>query len=169
MGASKQIFIKDREEDFFGTEKTKSFNPFEFLSDKFITEIEDYEDGNIDALATAILMRKDYEKLEIQMNMRKTWLDENKSSIENESSKYPEGYKNYKVSIQHRSTFNFKNIEAWKYLENAKKEFEEKSKMAFNIVQKGGLNVDANGEEIPLPEINITSFIKFDKIKKNDF
>jgi hypothetical protein len=169
MGASKETFMKDREEDFFGTEKTKSFNPFEFLSDKFVNEIEDYENGNIDALETAILMRTDYERLEIQMNLRKTWLDENKRSIENEASKYPEGYKNYKVSMQTRSTFNFKNIEAWKSFENAKKEFEEKSKLAFNIVQKGGLNVDSNGEEIPLPEINITSFIKFDKIKKNDF
>ena len=31
------------------------------------------------------------------------------------------------------------------------------------------VNVDINGEEIPLPEINVSSFIKFDKIKKNDF
>ena len=169
MGASKKIFMQDREEEFFVNSKTKSFNPFEFLSDKFVNEIEDYEDGNIDALEMAILMRKDYERLEIQMNLRKTWIDENKRSIENEASKYPEGYRNYKVSVQTRTTFNFKNIEAWKSLENAKKEFEEKSKMALNMVQKGGLNVDINGEEIQLPEINVSSFIKFDKIKKNDF
>lgn len=34
------------------------------------------------------------------------------------------------------------------------------------MVQKGGLNVDESGEEIPLPEITTTSFIKFDRIKK---
>ena len=46
-----------------------------------------------------------------------------------------------------------------------KKEFEQKSKLAFQLVKKGGLNVDENGEEIPLPEVKVSSFIKMEKLK----
>jgi hypothetical protein len=32
-------------------------------------------------------------------------------------------------------------------------------------VKKGGLNVDENGEEIPLPEVKVSSFIKMERLK----
>lgn len=162
MGKSKNDFMFDRESEFYEPIRN---SPFEVLSDKFVTEMQEYEDGNIDALETAIKMRKDYERLEMQMNMRKTWLDENKESIESEASKYPEGFKGYKVGLQTRETKSFKNVAEWVKLEQAKKDFEAKSIAALNMVRKGGLNVDENGEEIPLPEITVTSFLKFDKVK----
>jgi len=164
MGASKDLFMQDRESELYEV-KSSNHNPFDQLSDAFLQQADKYENGDIDALETAILMRKDYERLEIQMNLRKTWMDENKESIESESSKYPEGFKGYKVSIQTKSTANFKSIPEWIKLEKDKKDFEAKSKLAYQMVQKGGLNVDANGEEIPLPEMSVTSFIKFDKVK----
>ena len=165
--------MEDREADIFETEnpffnepKKSHSDPFEALNNTFISQMDDYEDGNIDALETAIKMRQDYERLELQMNLRKTWMDENKESIENESSKYPEGYKGYKVTIQTKSTPSFKNIPEWIELEKNKKDFEAKSKLALQMVNKGGLNVDADGSIIPLPEVNVTSFVKFDKLKK---
>ena len=60
---------------------------------------------------------------------------------------------------------SFKNIDEWVKLEKAKKDFEAKSIAALNMVRKGGLNVDENGEDIPLPEITSTSFILFSKLK----
>ena len=162
MGRSKEIFMNDREAEFYSVEK---LNVFEQLSDTFLKQVDEYEAGNVDALETAVKMRKDYERLEIQMNLRKTWIDEQKNEIENEADKYPDGYKGYKITKQTRETRSFKNIAEWLRLEKAKKDFEAKSIAALNMVRKGGLNVDENGEEIPLPEINITSYIKFDKLK----
>lgn len=164
MGANKNDFMNDRESELYEV-KTSKLNPFEQLSDTFIKQADKYDNGDCDALETAILMRKYYERLEEQMNMRKQWIEENKDSIDEEAIKYPEGYKGYKIILQSRSTMNFKNIPEWMKLENAKKEFEAKSKAALKMVEKGGLNVDADGQEIPLPEINTTSFIKFDKLK----
>ena len=162
MGASKNDFMNDRETELYEPIRN---NPFDQLTEKFEKEMHEYEDGNIDALETAVKMRKDYERLEVQMNLRKAWLDENKESIESEASKYPEGFKGYKVVMQTRPSYDFKNIDEWKVLEKAKKDFEAKSKAALLMVQKGGLNVDADGAEIPLPEVKNTSFLKFDKTK----
>ena len=164
MSKSKNEFISDKERELYEFPTYKS-NPYDQLSDTFLKQADKYDNGDIDALETAILMRKDYERLEIQMNMRKQWIEENKESIDEEASKYPEGYKGYKIVMQSRTTLNFKSIPEWIKLENAKKEFEAKSKLAFQLVKKGGLNVDESGEEIPLPEENISSFIKFDKLK----
>ena len=164
MGANKNEFISDKERELYEFPTYKS-NPYDQLSDTFLKQADKYDNGDIDALETAILMRKDYERLEIQMNMRKQWIEENKESIDEEASKYPEGYKGYKIVMQSRSTSSFKNIPEWIKLENAKKEFEAKSKAALKMVEKGGLNVDADGQEIPLPEITTTSFLKFDKLK----
>lgn len=162
MGANKIDFMQDRESELYEPIRN---NPFDQLIEKFEKEMQEYEDGNIDALETAVKMRKDYERLEVQMNLRKAWLDENKESIESEASKYPEGFKGYKVSIQSRTATSFKNIKEWLDLEQAKKDFEAKSKAALQMVQKGGLNVDSDGQEIPLPEVTVTSFLKFDKLK----
>ena len=164
MGRSKIDFMNDREAELYSVGK---LNVFEQLSDTFLKQVDEYEAGNVDALETAVKMRKDYERLEIQMNMRKMWIDEQKNEIENEAEKYPEGYKGYKVTKQTRETKSFKNIAEWLKLEQAKKDFEAKSIAALNMVRKGGLNVDENGEEIELPEITTTSFIKFEKIKNN--
>ena len=162
MGASKNDFMNDMESELYEPIRN---NPFDQLIEKFEKEMQEYEDGNIDALETAVKMRKDYERLEVQMNLRKAWLDENKESIESEASKHPEGFKGYKVVMQTRPSYDFKNIDEWKVLEKAKKDFEAKSKAALLMVQKGGLNVDADGAEIPLPEVKNTSFLKFDKTK----
>ena len=172
MGATKQDFMNDREEAFYQDEEQERglneldlYRSFNTISDAFVTKADEYENGNISALDTAIDFKKEIESLETQIGYRKTWIDENKDSIENEAVKYPEGYNGFKVSMQSRTTKSFKNIVEWMKLEQAKKDFEAKSNAAYAMVKKGGLNVDADGQEIPLPEISVSSFIKFDKVK----
>ena len=161
MGASKNDFMQDWESELYEPIRN---NPFETLADKFVTEMQEYEDGNIDALETAIKMRKDYERLEIQMNLRKAWLKENLDEIIGESEKYgKEGYKGFTFAKQ-QGKLSYKHIPEWIELNKPVKAFEEKSKLALKLVEKGGLNVDENGEEIPLPSYG-ESFLRVNKVK----
>ena len=145
MGANSEYFIK--------------------LQEQFLNDCDRYENGNISALDVAVKFKDEMSFLEHLTNQRKTWIDENLESVSNEADNYNNEYKGYKVNLQTRETLNFKSIPQWNVLENAKKEFEQKSKLAFQLVKKGGLNVDENGEEIPLPEVKVSSFIKMEKLK----
>lgn len=169
MGASKNLFMEDREAELYdnrGMEEIHTFRAYNQISDSFVTKVEEYDNGDISALDAAVDFKKEIEKLELQIEQRKSWIDENKDAVDIEAAKYQNEYGGFKITKQSRETKNFKNIPAWLALEQAKKEFEAKSVAALNMVRKGGLNVDENGEEIPLPEITFSSFIKFDKIKK---
>ena len=135
------------------------------LQEQFLNDCDRYENGNISALDVAVKFKDEMSFLEHLTNQRKTWIDENLESVSNEADNYNNEYKGYKVNLQTRETLNFKSIPQWNALENAKKEFEQKSKLAFQLVRKGGLNVDENGEEIPLPEVKVSSFIKMEKLK----
>jgi len=136
------------------------------LQEQFINDCERNENGDISSLELAIKFKDEQNYLEQLANERKTWLNENLDSITDEAEMYQNEYKGYKITKQTRETLNFKNIPQWLQLEERKKEFEAKSKLALQLVKKGGLNVDENGEEIPLPEVNISSFIKMEKLKK---
>lgn len=135
------------------------------LQEQFLNDCDRYENGNISALDVAVKFKEEMSFLEHLSNQRKTWIDENLESVSNEADNYNNEYKGYKVTLHSRETLNFKSIPQWNVLENAKKEFEQKSKLALQLVKKGGLNVDENGEEIPLPEVKVSSFIKMEKLK----
>ena len=135
------------------------------LQEQFLNDCDRYENGNISALDVAVKFKEEISFLEHLSNQRKTWIDENLESISNEADNYNNEYKGFKITLQSRETLNFKSIPQWNVLENAKKEFEQKSKLAWQLVKKGGLNVDENGEEIPLPEVKVSSFIKMEKLK----
>lgn len=177
MGATKNDFMQDREaetlnfaEELRFEEKSEAIlevkSGLNAIPKLIEFEIEEFENGGISSLDLALKFRGYSENLKAQIEKMDEWVKENKHSISDESEKYPEGYHGYKVVLQTRETKSFKNIPAWLALEQSKKEFEAKSVAALNMVRKGGLNVDENGEEIPLPEITVSSFIKFDKIKK---
>ena len=136
------------------------------LQEQFIYDCEKNENGDISAIELAVKFKEEQNYLEQLANERKTWLNENLDSITDEAEMYQNEYKGYKITKQTRETLNFKNIPQWLQFEEQKKEFEAKSKLALQLVKKGGLNVDENGEEIPLPEVNISSFIKMEKLKK---
>ena len=132
----------------------------------FIQSCEEVENGNISILDVADKFKNEQDFLNELSDNRKTWLSEFCDQITDEAEKYgKDGYKGKIFKKQTRTTLSFKNIPQWQKLEADKKEFEEKSKTALKMVEKGGLNVDENGEEIPLPEVSVTSFLKVEKVK----
>lgn len=172
MGRSKDLFMQDRESDIFETEnpffnepKKSHSDPFESLNNAFISQMEDYEDGNVDALETAIKMRKDYERLEIQMNLRKTWFEENKESINNEADKYPAGFKGYKIGTHTSTKYDYKNIPEWVNLKAKLTEIESNAKETLKAVEKGKTVVDEDGCVLIPAKVNRTYSVKFDKVK----
>lgn len=175
MGASKELFMEERDQlnfaeslefQYRNEKKSEVKNGLNAMPELIEMEIKEFEDGNISSLDLALKFRGYSEIFKSLSEKMDEWTKENRISISDEADKYPEGYKGYKVILQSRETINFKNIPKWQELEKAKKDFEARSKLALKMVQNGGLNVDENGEEIPLPQITTTSFIKFDKVKK---
>lgn len=177
MGASKQSFMDQREieelnfaEQLAFEEKGEKLSIVQLglnaMPELIDLEIEEFENGDISSLDLAIKFRGYMEKFKTLSEKMDEWIVEKRISIADEADKYPEGYHGYKISLQSRETPNYKHIAKWIELEKAKKDFEEKCKLAFKLVQKGGLNIDEDGEEIPLPVIKTTSFIKFDTVKK---
>lgn len=177
MGANKNLFMDEREKEQMNFAESLEFqdrnekksevkNGLNAMPELIEMEIKEFEDGNISSLDLALKFHGYSEIFKSLSEKIDEWTKENRISISNESEKYPEGYHGYKVVLQSRETASFKNIPKWQELEKAKKDFETRSKLALKMVQKGGLNVDENGEEIPLPEITTTSFIKLDRVKK---
>ena len=134
---------------------------------EFLNRCEEVESGDLSALDCAITFKEEMNFLEQLQNERKTWLDQNLDEITNEAEQYANNtYKEFKITKQTRETMSYKHIPEWLDLEEGKKEIEAKSKLALQMVRKGIPNVDAEtGEEIPLPEIKTTSFIKMEKDK----
>ncbi|WP_347217908.1 hypothetical protein [Chryseobacterium sp.] len=177
MGASKQSFMDQREieelnfaEQLAFEEKGEKLSTVQLglnaMPELIDLEIQQFENGDISSLDLAIKFRGYMDKFKSLSEKMDEWIVEKRISISDEADKYPEGYHGYKIYLQSRETPNYKHIAKWIELEKAKKDFEEKCKLAFKLVQKGGLNVDESGEEIPLPIIKTTSFIKFDTVKK---
>lgn len=139
---------------------------YEQFQQDFITRCEEYENGNIGALECASEFREEMDYLTALSEERKAWMNENVDAITDEAEAYgKEGYKGKIFTKQTKTSYSFKHIPAWKKLETEKKDLEAKSKLALKMVEKGGLNVDENGEEIPLPEVSVSSFIKVEKAK----
>ncbi|AZA91180.1 Uncharacterised protein [Chryseobacterium nakagawai] len=140
---------------------------FEQYQQEFINRCQEVEDGNVSPLDAAVSFKQEMDYLNQLAEERKVWLNENVDSITDEAAAYgKEGYKGFIFSKMYKETPSFKHIPAWVTLENQKKALEQKSKLAFKMVQNGGLNVDENGEEIPLPIVNTTSYIKGEKVRK---
>lgn len=134
---------------------------------EFIERCQQVEDGDLSPIDCAVTFKEEMDFLTTLAEERKVWLNENVDSITNEAAEYgKDGYKGFVFTKQYKETPSFKHIAAWNQAENAKKAIETKSKLAWKMVQNGGLNVDENGEEIPLPEIKVTSYIKAERSKR---
>lgn len=132
----------------------------------FIERCQLVKDGNLSALDCAIRFKEEMDYLSKLAEERREWMNENVDEITNEAEKYgKEGFKGMVFSKQTRETFSFKNIPDWVKVNNLQKTIEQRSKTAWKQVQNGMLNVDNAGEEIPLPEVKVSSFIKVDKVK----
>ena len=99
------------------------------LQEQFLNDCDRHENGYISALDVAVKFKEEMSFLDHLSNQRKTWIDENLESVSNEADNYNNEYKGYKVTLQTRETLNFKSIPQWGVLDNAKKEFEQKSKL----------------------------------------
>ena len=107
-----------------------------------------------DALIKAERLRND---LETELAALKSFKHEKSDEIQTLSKEYKEGYQGHIFEVrQGRITWNFKHIPEWQTHDQAKKDCESKYKAAFNAKQKGltFADVDENGEQLPLPEIN---------------
>lgn len=110
--------------------------------------------SNLDAL---IEMRNHRSEFEKSLALIKGFEDDNINFIANEASQYPLGYKGYEIKmVSGRKTFSFKNIPDWIAAEENKKAIEEQYRLMFEAKIKGlpHANISADGEELPLPEIN---------------
>lgn len=140
---------------------------FEQYQQEFINRCQEVEDGNVSPLEAAVNFKEEMDFLNQLSEERKTWLNENVDIITDEASAYGnDGFRGFVFSKIYKETPSYKHIPAWLKLENQMKALEQKSKLAWKMVQNGGLNVDENGEEIPLPIVKTTSYIKGEKVRK---
>ena len=148
----------------------RSKDMFSEMQAEFLEHCDEVENGELSYLDCAIIFKKDMDIFEQLTNERKVWLNENVDDITNEADNYTGNiYNGFKTVKQTRETLSYKSIPEWVKAENSKKEIEEKSKLALQMVRKGIPNVDAEtGEEIPLPEIKVSSFIKMEKQNENN-
>lgn len=140
---------------------------YEQYQAEFIERCQQVETGDISPLDCAVQFKQEMDYLNQLSEERKSWLNENVDAITGEAEGYgKDGYNGLIFTKQTKATPSFKHIPAWIEAEQKKKEVESQSKAAWMMVQKGGLNVDENGEIIPLPEFSYSSFIKAEKVKK---
>lgn len=129
-------------------------------------EANQVAEGELSVLDLAVKYHNENKVFEEQITKRKEWLTQNLDVIADQSEKYgKQGYKGKIFIRQTKKTLSFKHIPQWQEFEKQKKDFEEKSKLALRMVERGGMNVDETGEEIPLPEVSYSSFLKVDKVK----
>lgn len=176
MGASKNDFMNDREAESFASQllhedalqhESDLRAGFTALSNRFEYDIDQYENGNISALDLAVKFKNEMDIMSTQIENRKAWLDENKSTIAGESEGHGKsGYHGLIFSIQTRTTYDFSKVNDVAKLKADIKELEEKGKLALKLIEKGIEPVDAKtGELLPVPEVKISSFLKTDKAK----
>lgn len=140
---------------------------YEQFQQEFIDNCQRVEEGELSPLECAVIFKEEMDYFSSLAEDRKTWLNENVDTVTSAAEGYgKEGYRGLVFTKQYRETPSFKHIPSWMDAENSKKSIEAKSKLAWKSVQNGMPNVDAEtGEEIPLPEIKVSSFIKIEKIK----
>ncbi|MGE8528478.1 hypothetical protein [Chryseobacterium rhizosphaerae] len=141
---------------------------YEQYQQEFINRCQEVEDGNISPLEAAVNFKEEMDFLNQLADEIKVWLNENVDSITDEADHYGKnGYKGLLFSKQYRETASYKHIPEWQKLYNEQKKIESRSKIAWIGIQNGMPNVDEEtGEEIPLPEIKVSTFIKVEKLRK---
>lgn len=139
---------------------------FEQYQQEFLERCEQVEQGNVSPIDLAVEFHQEMQYLNKLQEDYKAWLNENVDSITYESEQYgKDGYKGLIFSKQTRETLSFKNIPEWTKVDDERKKIEMRSKMAWKNIQNGIMNVDADGVEIPLPEVKVSSFIKTERTK----
>lgn len=139
---------------------------FEQMQEQFLYNCQQVEDGYLSHLDCADVFKAEIDYLAQLAEERKAWLNENTDAIVSEAERYgKEGYKGKLYTKQTRQTLSFKGVPEWEKINGELKAFEDRSKTALKGLEKGLLNVDENGEEIPIPTVNYSSYLKVTKIR----
>jgi len=138
------------------------YQELEFYFIEFANQVED---GTLYPLDLAARFHEEMGYLSTMLESRKAWLNQNADLIADKAEQHgPEGYKGLMFKKQTRQTLSYKNIPEWWALNQQQKQIEERAKQALKSTQNGILNVTPDGEEITLPEVKTTSFIKVEKL-----
>jgi hypothetical protein len=138
-----------------------------YWEESFLDYCDKYENGNLTALDVATKFRQENDYFETMINMRKSWMDEYREEIADESEQYGrDGYNGYIWGLQSKKTYDFKSIPEWLNAKNKLSEIEEKGKLALQLQAKGIEPVDSEtGELLPIPQVKQTTYLKCEKSK----
>ncbi len=139
------------------------------LQDEIMERITSSENGEINFLDTLVDLKEVDNILRINQQLIKEWEYDNREMIVEEAKDYPEGYRNYIIKeVNGRTTFNYKNIDAWKVAKAELRNIEAYYKSVFLNKIKGLNTVTADGEIVDtFPEVNYTkNYIKMTKTKQ---
>jgi len=137
MGYSREIFTK--------------------MNAHLMQQITDAEMGDASHLDTFIELRAQRDLLNQNLDLIKSYEDDNSHLLIDEMSNYPEGYRNKIFELRSgRTTFDFKCIPEWDAVDTKKREIESKYKLMYQAVQKGfeHSRIDPDtGEILPMPTV----------------
>lgn len=140
------------------------------IQDEILNTVEKAQEGELNHLDALLELREHRELLEKALEIIKDYETSKIDEISREAAKYPEGYRGFQVTLVNgRKTFSYKGIPEWEQAESEKKKIEEKYKAMFEAAQKGAVyaNVGADGEELPMPEVNFgKSFLTVKPLKR---
>ncbi len=139
------------------------------LQDEIMERITSSENGEINFLDTLVDLKEVDNILRINQQLIKEWEYDNREMIVEEAKDYPEGYRNYIIKeVNGRTTFNYKNIDAWKVAKAELRNIEAYYKSVFLNKIKGLNTVTEDGEIVDtFPEVNYTkNYIKMTKTKQ---
>ena len=144
---------------------TRSKEIFEEMQSEFLTRIDEVESGNLSALELAADFKEEMNWLEQLQNERKSWLNENRSTILDEAENYNGIFGGFKFSTHTATKYVYSSIPEWQELEDRKKEIEKHAQEALKAKEKGHIIVDEDGCEIPAADVKRTFSIKIEKAK----
>ena len=144
---------------------TRSKEIFEQMQSEFLTRIDEVESGNLSALELAADFKEEMNWLEQLQNERKSWLNENRSTILDEAENHNGIFGGFKFSTHTATKYVYSGIPEWLELDDRKKEIEKQAQEALKAKEKGQIIVDEDGCEIPAADVKRTFAIKIEKAK----
>jgi hypothetical protein len=130
---------------------------FTRMNAEIMRQVTDAEIGNSNHLDTFINLRAQRALLQQNLDLIKSYEEDNSHLLIDEMSNYPEGYRNKIFELRSgRTTFDFKAIPEWDEANSRKSEIEAKYKTMYQAVQKGfdHSRVDPDtGELLPMPTV----------------
>lgn len=165
MGATKEVFAKEREKEMAMEDST----PFMEFRKNIKNVITRAKKGELSRLDAVIKLRENRRQMEAVLSDIKKYEDDELEEIAMDAANYPEGYKGYQFEYRNgRKLWNFKSIPEYNKYSEKLKEVQEAGIAAFELFQKTGSKpITEDGELLPMPELNYAkSSLVVKKLKK---